>query len=179
MTKIACFFCSLVPRFKRSSGSQKGLLRIEIEKLMYEAESSQHQMFSYGHQLAYSARRHHSKQSVPGQRPSASQPLNNFQQRSMQSSYYVLDQRQEIHSPPGQPSRNFDFAPQNNCEQPMRSILQNWAYQMSYIRQNDHHPKRKVPLGQQRFASFTRNQSSSHQSPTEIQDQLQDQESIG
>ena len=110
------FFCSLVPRFKRLSGSQKGMLRIEIEKLMYEAESSQHQMFSYRHQLAYFASHHHSKQSVPVQRPSASQPLNNFQQRSMHQaqSYYVPDERQQFHSPPGQPSRNFDFALQNN-----------------------------------------------------------------
>ena len=66
------FFRSLVPRFKRLSCSQKGLLRIEIEKLMYEAKSSQHQVFSYKHQLAYSVSHHHSKHSVPGQRPSAS-----------------------------------------------------------------------------------------------------------
>ena len=59
----------------------------------------------------------------------------------------------------------------------MRSILQNWAYQMPYIRQDDHHPKGQVPLGQQFVALFTRNQSSSHQSPIEIQDELQDQES--
>ena len=172
------FFRSLVPRFKRLCGSQKGMLRIEIEKLMYEAESSQHQMFSYRHQLAYSASHHHSKQSVPGQRPSTSQPLNNFQQRSMHQaqSYYVLDERQQVHSPPGQPSRNFDFTPQNNFEQPMRSILQSWAYQMPYVRQDDHRPKGQVPSGQQFVASFTRNQSS-HLSPTEIQDQLQDQES--
>ena len=59
----------------------------------------------------------------------------------------------------------------------MRSILQSWAYQMPYVRQDDHRPKGQVPSGQQFVASFTRNQSS-HQSPTEIQDQLQDQESI-
>ena len=46
------FFCSLVPRIKRLSGSQKGLLRIEIDKLMYEAKSLRHQMFSYRHQLS-------------------------------------------------------------------------------------------------------------------------------
>ena len=91
-------------------------------------------------------------------------------------SYYVPDERQQVHSPPGQSSRNFDFAPQNNFEQPIRSMLQSWAYQMPYVRQNDHRPKGQVPSGQQFVASFTRNQSS-HQSPTEIQDQLQDQES--
>ena len=37
-------FRSFVARFKRLSGSQKGLLRIKIEKLMYEAESLRHQM---------------------------------------------------------------------------------------------------------------------------------------
>ena len=46
------FFCSLVHRIKRLSGSQKGLLRIEIDKLMYEAKSLRHQMFSYRHQLS-------------------------------------------------------------------------------------------------------------------------------
>ena len=58
----------------------------------------------------------------------------------------------------------------------MRSILQSWAYQMPYVRQDDHRPKGQVPSGQQFVASFTRNQSS-HRSPTGIQDQLQYQES--
>ena len=53
----------------------------------------------------------------------------------------------------------------------MRSISQNWAYRMPYMKQDDHHPKGQVPLGQQFVSSFRRNQSS-HQSPTEIQDEL-------
>ena len=56
------FLRSLIPSFKRLSGSQKAFLRIQTENLLYEAEFSQQQIAGCGYQPVHMAGKYEIKQ---------------------------------------------------------------------------------------------------------------------